>query len=377
MRSHDHAVVPGGRDTVGVLEVDPTGHRLQYVRHLYDAAGPGRCIVLVPAEVRASEEFATHLGGDVGTASVGRSADRSGTLAPAVDEALRRGLTRLVVPEADGYLVALLVLLLRRPRLPLEFRLLLMRTASPRGAGTWRPALVAKPVLVWLLRRFPQVGVHFLTDAFGVVERRPGFPGVTGVRDPVVVPARVAAGGGGRGVPAWIPPRGPDTLLVGMFGVISPRKNLALLVAAARQVPHVVVVVGGQVGDEVAAHLLHDDDALVLRDAGRLVVEDRMLDADEFGAALAAVDVVAVLHDNDAPSGIVAEACVRGTPAIVPRGGWLARVVEATGVGRTADLTLPGVVSALGSVAPGEPATGGRSHRLGTEDFTTTLLARP
>ncbi len=175
---------------VGVLEVDPTGHRLQYVRHLHEAAGAERCLVFVPGSATRVEEY-RHLGAAASSTSTvpGGGAERDRALAGAVAHALTQGLDRLVIPEADLFLVPLLRLLLRRPRLPLNFRLVLMRTSAVGGPAPFTPALVVKHLLVRLLRLFRQVRVHFLTDALGVVESRRGFGGIIGVRDPVARPS--------------------------------------------------------------------------------------------------------------------------------------------------------------------------------------------
>lgn len=147
--------------------------------------------------------------------------------------------------------------------------------------------------------------------------------------------------------------------------MISPRKNLPLLVRAARTEPRVRVVVGERLWPEVDA----DEDVAALQQESRLVVVDRLLDPADFDAALSVVDVAAVLYDSDAPSGILAEACARGTPVIVPRGAWLARVTESTNVGRATELTVAGIAATLRAVdadreayvrapldAPGAPA---------------------
>jgi hypothetical protein len=109
-----------------------------------------------------------------------------------------------------------------------------------------------------------------------------------------------------------------------------------------------------------------------------MVVVDRLLEPDELADALAGVDLVAVLHDNDAPSGILAEACLRGTPSLVPDGGWLAEVVRATGTGETVPLTAEGVAAGIVRMTRlrGQYSDAVRraAARLGKSDFTDRLL---
>lgn len=362
-----------GTGLVGVLEIDPTGHRLQYLRHLADAAGHDRCVVLTTEHAVRSEEYAAHAASLTALAVLLPDAGSArAALAAAVKGARASGVRRLVVPDGDRYLLPLLLTMLRHPRLPLEIRLLLMRTATIGGVEKLRPATIVKPILVQILRACPQVRVRFLTDALGVITRRRGYPGIRGVQDPVQQtdepdPVR----------PSWFPPADPATTQVGVFGVISARKNLPLLLAALALAPDAVAVVGGRLEPDVR-EFLDSPDARALVGAGRVVVADRLLPRDEFAAALASVDLVAVLHDNDAPSGILAEACLRRTPVLVPVDGWLAEVVDSTGLGVATPLTARGVADGIARVARDREAhvAAAQRHapRMSTRNFTEGLL---
>jgi len=266
----------------------------------------------------------------------------------------------------------LLRLLLRRPWLRLRIRLLLMRTPAVLGPEHLRLATLVKPVLVQLLRLFPQVSVLFLTDALGVVRRRPGFSGIRPVRDPALPDPQLA-----RARPAWLPAPTGGVTVVGVFGVICTRKNVPLLVAAALRVDSTVLVVAGRMEAPVREYLDSDPAARRLASAGRLVVVERLLDPDELAAALAHVDLVGVLHDNDSPSGILAEACLRHTPVLVLTGGWLARVVSSTGIGATTDPTPEAVAAAIYALARDRDryvaATRLSATRINVDHFATHL----
>ncbi len=364
--------VAQAQDGVVVLETEAIGHRLHYLAHLVGAIGAARCTVLTSGSAVESEEYSLLVAPITGaTVVLPEARSPRAVLDAAIDAALRSGARTLVVPEVDPFLVPLLLALLRRPRLPLELRLLLMRTTTVGGPEPLRPATLVKPVLVAVLRLFRQTRMFFLTDAFGVVTRRRGYRGLQAVQDPVLRTDPVE-----HARPPWFPPAGP--LTVGVFGVVSPRKNLPVLVAALRDAPDAVLVVAGRLFPEVRAYVDGDADVARLIAQGRMVVVDRLLDPAELGDALAAADVVAVLHDNDAPSGILAEACLRGTPSLVPEGGWLAEVVAATGTGEVVPLTAAGVAGGLARVArdPGRyaPAIRRSAQRLGTSDFTERLL---
>ncbi|MGY1769951.1 hypothetical protein [Blastococcus sp. SYSU D00813] len=361
---------------VAVLEVEPEGHRLHYLAHLVRAAGPGRCVVLTTDRAVRSEDHALVAPALAeATVVLDDTATPGAALASALAVARERGIPALVVPEGDDYVVPLLRHLVRRPRARTEVRLLLMRTQAVRGPEPFTSVALVKPLLVQLLRLSRRVRLHFLTDALGVVRRRSGYPGVRPVEDPVAPPAP-----GTPARPGWLPAASPDSVLVGVFGVVTPRKNLPLLVEAVSRTDDAVLVVGGRLAPEVRAFVDADADVAALRAAGRLVVVDRLLDADELAGALAAVDVVAVLHDNDSPSGILAEACVRGTPSLVPTGGWLARVVDATGTGVTTALDPDDVAAALRRVRTGSTALAAAvdaaAGRIGTTRFTDALLGR-
>lgn len=379
-RSSRHAAIspsPGSPVAdVAVLEVEPEGHRLHYLAHLVSAAGPGRCVVLTTDRAVRSEDHALVAPALAdATVVLGDTATPEAALASAVAVARAQGIPALVVPEGDDYVVPLLRHVLRRPRTGPEVRLLLMRTQWVRGPEPFTPVALVKPLLVQLLRLSRRVRLHFLTDALGVVRRRGGYPGVHPVQDPVVPPAP-----GTPARPEWLPAASPGTVLVGVFGVVTPRKNLPLLVEAVTRSGDAVLVVGGRLAPEVREFLDGDAGAAALRAAGRLVVVDRLLDADELAGALAGVDVVAVLHDNDSPSGILAEACVRGTPSLVPAGGWLARVVDETGIGVATALDADGVAAALRRVGTESAALGAAvdaaAGRIGTAHFTDALLGR-
>jgi glycosyltransferase involved in cell wall biosynthesis len=368
------ATFPLARGGSCVLEPDPSGHRLDYVRHLI-AAAEGRCILLTSAEATSSEEYAAHAALLAPSTVVLPDADDPGTLLPhAVEWARAAGARRLVLPDGDKYLVALLALLTRHPRLPLEIRLLLLRTSAIRGSPErLRPATVLKPVLTQLLRPFRQVKILFLTDALGVVARRSGYPGLVPVKDPVDRSATQRSH-----VPEWFPPRGPDTTFVGLFGVISARKNLPLLVNAVSRVAGVVLIVAGRLDPDVREFTDTDPCARSLIEGRQMVLVDRRLRAGELEAALASVDLVAVLHDNDSPSGILAEACVRGTPVLVPVGGWLAQVVDTSDVGASTSLTAHAVAEGIQRVHRDRDrhveAARSQARSIGTNDFTDKLL---
>jgi hypothetical protein len=380
---------------IAVVEMESAGHRLRYVRMLLCAVAPERRVLLVPPAVHDSAEFAEHLA-DVVDQVVLVPGSRREAMRIAVGAAQARG-ARLVVPDGDKNVAPLLLALARPGRV--EVSLLLMRTALPGGPEAATAGMALKPALVAVLARRPGVRVRFLTDAFGVVVRRRGFRGVLPVRDPVAVPATRPHEGSPRADRATgsSPRAAADAFAVGVFGVISARKNLPVLLAALAgaaedaaersstietvhdPVARVHLVVGGRCEPDVATLLHTSPDAVALTAAGRLHVDDRLLTEDEFDAAVAGVDAVAVLHDNDAPSGVVAEAAARGVPVLGPATGWASSMVTGTGIGEVAAVDDPAEVRAalarLLAAHPRRAAAARRARtRLGIEHFVTELI---
>lgn len=351
---------------VAVLELDPLGHRLRYVRLLLTTVPPADRLLLVPAAVRDSPEFAEHLA-DVEAAVVVLPSARRDAIAAGLAAAREAG-ARLVVPDGDKNVAPLLLALARARGAHPPVSVLLMRTSLPGGPERATPGMAVEPPLAFLLARVPRVRVRFLTDAFGVVVRRRGFPGIEPVRDPVTVPAAL---------PDEARPR-PDEagFRLGVFGVVSARKNVPLLLEALAGLPDVHLVVGGRCEPDVRAAL----DASPLAD--RLHVDDRLLSEAEFDAALTGVDAVAVLHDNDAPSGIVAEAAARGVPVLGPARGWAASMVTGTGIGEVAELSaadpaaeVRAALTRLVASRDRRAAAARRARtRLGVEHFVTGLI---
>jgi hypothetical protein len=167
-------------------------------------------------------------------------------------------------------------------------------------------------------------------------------------------------------------------LSIGILGGIGIRKNPSVLIEAALDVKEIVVVLAGKMSPEVRTLAAGNRSWLELREAGRLVELDRLLTSDEFDRLLEEVTAVAVLHDNDAPSGILGEAAARGTPAIVAKGGWLEQIVTILGFGLATEMTVESVRATLESFGQErltlEWHAACAAGRLGTDAFVSALL---
>jgi glycosyltransferase involved in cell wall biosynthesis len=355
-----------------IVETNPSGHRLQYVRHIALAVGDHRWAWLSSKAAIDSDECKVHLG-DLSPQSISTtSGSRRRILKHAIGVARSVGARRVIVPDGDKYLTALISLSHSWGRSLPDLSVLLMRTAAPSCINRGRWQLLAKCLAAQVANRMRNVSLHFLTDGFGVIRSRRGYRGISPAPDPVDVHGWTREGGSQLlALPA-------DHLSIGILGGIGPRKNPAALVEAAASLHEVVVVIAGKISPEIRTLAAGNRSWLGLREAGRLIELDRLLTAEEFDGLLKQLTVVAVLHDNDAPSGIVSEAAARGTPAIVASGGWLEQIVVTLGIGLATDVTTEGVRAALASFnvrrSEFESNAAHAACRTGTREFVNALL---
>jgi glycosyltransferase involved in cell wall biosynthesis len=365
---------------IAVIEPDPGGHRLLYVRLAVQAA-TGPVVLVTTRACLESHEYATHLAdlaaaGRLTTAEVGGS---PGTLR-FTNRALlaAQGATGghspvVVIPEADGWLPSLcLHAIAHRRGLP-RLRVLVMRTPRPwpvDGRSGRRAAVKALSARV-LSVVWPSSTVLFLTDALGVVSSRPGYRHAQPLRDAAIalpVHDRSSARSG-LDLPA-------DAFVVGLLGDISKRKRPDLTIAALGSLPPTVHAVFAGRQDAVAARDL--DAARGGPLAARIKVLDRYLDDDELGLVLSALDAVILTHDFDAPSGVLSAAIRHGVPVIAGGSPWLQTVVGQSGAGVTCDLTPSGVAAAISTVMRDPTAFDARlaaaALRLGDATFGAELL---
>ncbi|HZV74162.1 MAG TPA: glycosyltransferase family 4 protein [Conexibacter sp.] len=149
----------------------------------------------------------------------------------------------------------------------------------------------------------------------------------------VVIPHGEYGGLAGRGAPdadadaarAGLGAR-EDELVVLLFGQLRPDKGVRDLLVAAAQVPGVRVVLAGEDKGALAEVADLRADA---RLAGRLVVREGFVPAQETGRLFAAADVAALPYHQASASGVLLLACGYGRPAVVyPVGGLPEYVVD-------------------------------------------------
>jgi hypothetical protein len=357
---------------VVIVEPNPSGHRLQYVRHIALAVGDHRWAWLSSKAAVGSAERKVHLGDLRPRAISTVSGSRRGFLKQAVELARCLNARRVIVPDGDKYLPALLSLSHSWTRSSPDLSVLLMRTAAPSVKRATALRLRAKRVASRIANRMPNVHLRFLTDGFGVVQSRPGYEGIAPAPDPVSVRhGPLETSSGTLSIPT-------NRLAIGILGGIGLRKNPSVLIEAAAGLPEMVVVLAGKMTPDVRALAANNRFWSELREAGRLVELDRLLTFDEFDALLKQLTAVAVLHDNDAPSGILAEAAARGTPAIVASGGWLEQIVTTLGFGLATEVSADGVRAVLESFEVHkfelELSANRVADQIGSDAFVEALL---
>ena len=363
------------KDSVGtvyiVLERSGSGHRLAYVSLLARHLIRDEWTWATSSQASQSAEAKLHFGslGGWSTQHI------DGNIFSVTIQSLRlaRRLNAvLVIPDADMYLVALLALA------PVHWgtircHLLVMRTAPPRLAPSLANARIfLKVATLRLLRKIPTCQINFLTDCFGVVTKRRGYPGLHPVKDPIEPP--VPLGLGCRVEKIY------HGFSIGIFGHLTQRKNIDLILAAARSSVDVSIVLAGKIDTETRYMLEQSTDRSLLSAQGRLHIQDELLDDSTLSSRLASVDVVAVLYDNDMPSGIMGRAIAVGTPVIAPNSGWLGGLVRELGIGIGVRLDVIDICRAIDELrrdgSTYKDAVKRAGLRLGTDSFVKALLGR-
>jgi hypothetical protein len=354
-------------DPIVVVEGDPEGHRLYYLRVLAEADQPRPLVWLTTRAAAQSRQAEVHLGSLRPGRLDGRILD---DLRPAV--ALPQLASQdVVIPDGDKWLPA--VVRQRAAHRPRSLRLLLMRPpAAIRVDRDYRARWLkaaGKAALTGIAgrRRTGTVHVWQLGDPFGYTDSGRARPPV--VPDPVLprtVPSRQWAR-----VQLGLPSSGP---VVGLLGLVDRRKNPGLVAAAvAQQSAHLLVA--GELTREAAQALERSG-----LPSDRLTVCEGYLSVYDFAAAAAASDVLAALYDNHhSSSGILALAAQAGTGVLVPAGGMLERVVSAGRFGVVAPAlstvtAATALADALGRSSELGEAAHATSGRLGARQFQSALL---
>lgn len=348
------------RPTVVIVEPNGDGHRFYYVRLLAQhviAAGADALLLTSPQALDHSN-MRLHLG-DVPIRVVAVAAEFD--MRAISDAARRYGAIRTIVPEVDGYLAQLARGGWRGP--------------GTLGALVMRPAIHAVTNISLRLRLKVGVKRFFM----GLSSRRarislfvlrsplaPAAGKLNSLPDPVTLNLDAAA----RVELESTLDSGSDVSWVGIFGAITPRKNLHLVAEAVAQVPNARLVLVGHLSEGVLEHAATQLDLLALQGRPVVRVADPITDA-KFDTAISLVDCVVAAHSNEGPSGVVAKAAAAGTRLVLA--GAESLRVDAQSIPDLAEWVPLQAEAMRDAVSRALRRGGGKAHPLGTTEFVAKL----
>lgn len=327
-----------------IIDNEYSGHHLRYIRDILlaglDDSTVGcrqSAIVVLPPEAATADEYNTFLQPLIEKSSqISVVYAKRGWISyfrETVKMIQRADGCRLSFPYADKMLplAAILIAYLSIMRIQCSARVLLIRTepinrtspgfefAQVRRAG----AQVVKRVLSDILARHRSVQLYFLTDGFGVVKAREGYPRAKPILDPppsIDIDCRKSDSSNHDET--------SRVFDIGIVGSISKRKRPNLLYELAHANPEYRVLLAGKVSDDT--HLPETTPA-------NLTLVDRYLSERELQGFTMMCESVLLAYDNDAPSGALVQAVLSNTAVIAGVSPWMKSVVESTGVGACLD----------------------------------------
>ncbi len=228
-------------------------------------------------------------------------------------------------------------------------RFVLMLTRYPARAGL-------KPIS-WKLKA-PKAVLSVVARTRGVADRVAGFAGrddmSTGVvvkraRDPEICGAHSrdrAALRAELDLPA-------DRKLVGVFGMISERRNSHLIFEAIEQGGiDADLLLAGPISPEVTEWV----DRLPAERRARIQVRPGFHPNDLLDKYVAAVDVAPIPLSNNGPSGIMGKATAAGVPVVTAGSNVRRQEILATGAGVATDLTVEALAAGIRDMLERDPA---------------------
>ncbi|MFE9956946.1 hypothetical protein [Micromonospora sp. NPDC005299] len=293
-----------GTGKILVVEPNPSGHRLLYVRLIVERAVELErefSVALRPG-VEDTDEYKTHLSGvDLGTILRTSSTTISGLLSLAHQSSAEL----IVVPDGDQ----LAIRLGAGARWASDARLsLLVMRATAQGHGRRLLDLarrIVRRALVAAASARPRVSVTILRSSW-IAPSRLGRT----VGDPIsitVLPLDRPAIRSKRGLD-------PGRFWFAVLGAVTERKNADLVAQALLALPsrEVGLVVAGKIQPSVLARLQDLIPQFSQMGVG-LVIDNRLLTDSELDEYVVASDCLVLAHSNEGPSGLFGKALVAGT----------------------------------------------------------------
>lgn len=361
--------------TTVLVEPDPNGHRFQAVANVAAVALRSGPVVLLTSKDGSSSEWSTVFLADLPIEVVERFDaiyPPTREIAAAVAElAGTREIGTVVVMDADQSLKRWWYVawkefrgLRRRPRVVFMLTRYIVRVEL----GDWRN----------LYQRTSKTLLVILAKLTRTLDRAAGFAGRDDLADGGVVkrlrdPAVCLAHSRDRvrlrselGLPV-------DARIVGIFGLIDARKCVPLVYeATAASSPDARLLVAGVVDDDVDAWLAAQSEPTL----ARIIVRRGHLSDEELDRLVASCDVVAAVHLNKGPSGIMGKALAAGVPSVTANSKVRAAELAATRAGLAAQMSAESIAEALRQLYawPGD-AVGSAGVPMPTADeFSERLL---
>lgn len=311
------------RRRIVVLEPNFRGHRMDYVKQLWERA-PALNVELVLAsssDTLTSDEYRLRFGPvqpnprfiDLGPLPDIRSREYWDWLTKSVMYVVEvETPDRLVILEGDKFLPYLV--LRRRPRGARKITILIMR--YPEKSMVRSRALMAAvaKVLLALIARLRGHDVVALAPSDGNLTRHKSSL-VRWVPDPISLSASNESIAAYRKAVSMI----SGSFWFGLFGHITERKCADLVARAAAEVATIApcgLLIAGRFGDGERERCASAFDALVSA-GGQLIIDDRLLSDEELDSAIGAVDAVVIAYTTPGPSGILAKATAMSKALLV------------------------------------------------------------
>ncbi len=360
-----------------IVEPDPNGHRFQAVANVTAVASEtGEVLLLTSTGASTSEEFAVYLAG--ARLTVEEVFDQiyppTAQMARAVAEKARvLDVSTAVVMDADQSLKRWFYVARR------EFKGLGRRKPRVVFMLTRYPAKLKLTDRVGWKLRIPKATLAVAAMATGTLHHVAGFAGrddmakgwiVKRTRDPEICTAHSRDRAAIRtelGLPL-------DRRIVGIFGLLSERKNAPLVLDAlkAARLDDVDLLLAGSIQPEVHAWL----NGLPGADRDRVIVQDGFLTNELMDKLVAAVDACPIALTNNGPSGIMGKASAAGVPVVTAGSEVRARELVATDGGEVAEMTPASIGAAIRRVFERDPDAPRRNTvpPATAEEFSRNLL---
>jgi glycosyltransferase involved in cell wall biosynthesis len=358
-----------------IIEPNPSGHRFEAVANVARLAGrTDEIVLLTSAGAGAGEEFGVYLT-DV-PLKLEEAFDRVEPPTREITRTVARfcrtaTVSRVVVMDADQCLKRWW---LDAPR---EFRGLKPRPRVVFMLTRYPAKLALTDRVGWKLRT-TKATLALAAMATGSLHRVAGFAGrddmtpgwiVKRARDPATCSAHSRDRARLRAaldLPA-------ERRLVGIFGVLTARKNPAMVLdAIVASGCDADLLLAGKVKPDVAEWLA----GLPAERRGRVIVRDGFLSTELLDQLIASVDVVAVAMTNNGPSGIMGTALAAGVPVVSAGSQVRERELIATDNGEAAEFTAASFADALTRAFTRDPSAPRRSTvpPATGETFAASLL---